>query len=209
MTLIKYQSSDIVPVALNIMSLSVVTFAEYGFKSALEGELKELKSLVGTEITDGSIFELLDGLEDEISRFVIRSIITIDDYITTFRLMHNIDLEELFEDQRIRTLSDDLYTVLFAYADGLVEKNLRMAMEELPLTVANALFYLCRLFLHGEINSSHVLENGLHGKGRNEFDFMNMSDNNVAVLHDLATDMLRLHEEICLIYTNGSDNSLP
>ncbi|WP_442591167.1 hypothetical protein ACSBL2_08035 [Pedobacter sp. AW31-3R] len=209
MAIVKYSASDLIPITLNILSLSVMTFAEYGFKSALEGELKDIKPLVGTEITDGSAFELLDGLEDEVSKFVIRAIIKIDDYITTFRLMHNIDLEELFEDKRIQMLADDIYFDLFSHAEALAKVNIRGAMEELPLTVANAFFYLCKMMIHQEMDTDSYMEKGLHVNGWKEFEFLDTSDRNVAVLYDLVNEMLILHEEIGNIYANMDKNSLP
>ena len=209
MAVVKYSEKDIIPITLSVMSLSVMTFAEYGFKSALEGELRDLKPLVGTEITDSSAFELLDGLEDDVSKFVIKSIIKIDDYITTFRVMYNVDLETLFEDKRIQKIADNLYDDLFHYAESLIVRDVRLALEELPLTVANAFFYLCKMMIHHEIDTKNVLEDGMHRNGLEEFEFLDTSNNNVALLYDLINEMLRLNEEICFIYSNGNNNSLP
>lgn len=208
MAIVKYATSDLIPITLNILSLSVMTFAEYGFKSALDGELKYLKPLIGTEITDSSAFELLDGLDDEVSRFVIRAIIKIDDYITTFRLMYNIDLEDLFEDKRVQALADDIYFDLFSFAEGLSRKNMRKAMEELPFTAANAFFYLCRMMIHHEIDVENYMEKGLHQQGWQEFEFLDTSNRDVAILHDLAHEMLKLQEEIINIYTDMDNGAL-
>lgn len=211
MAIVKYSESDLIPITFNIMSLSVMTFAEYGFKSALDAELKDLKPLVGTEITDGSAFELLDGLEDDVSKFVIRAIIKIDDYITTFRLMYNVDLEELFEDKRIQELADDIYFDVFESVEELAKDNIRLAMEELPLTVANAFFCLCKMIIYREIDVEDYIDTShhLHLHEMQEFEFLDTSNRNVAILYDLTNEMLKLHEEITSIYTKMDDNSLP
>lgn len=207
MALVKYAAADVIPISLHIMSLSVMTFAEYGFQAALEGELKDLKPLVGTEITDSSALELLGELEDEVSKFVIRAIVKIDDYITTFRLMHNVDLEEIFEDRRILHLADDLYDPLFAHVEELIKEDTRLALQELPFTVANAFFYLCKLIMHLEIDADKCRENGLHSNGAQEFEFLDTSNRNVALLHDLSNEILVMQEEIRTIYTHMDHNS--
>lgn len=207
MALTKYAKEDIIPIVIHILSFSTVKFAEYGYKAIVENEMPNLASLDEEDVTPGMYFEVLDASDDEISKAMSQCIDHIDATINTFCIMFAIDLEELYADERIHEVASQIYSDLYYYADGLVEDNISSAIMELPFTAANAFFYLCRLLLHGQIDAELSMDEGFYGTGWEEFEFLDTSDNKVALMYDLVQEILKLNIIISDLYADRSGDS--
>jgi len=202
MAIVKYAKEDIIPVIIHVLSFTTVKFAEYGYKSLMEREMPELLALEEDDVDPSMHFMVLLASEDEISKAINECIACIDATIDTFRIMYGFDLEELYGDERIHQLADQLYFDLYFYADGIIEDNISYAVMELPFTAANAFFFLCKLILHQELDAEMSMDNGFYGTGWKEFEFLDTSDNNVAVVHDLIQEILRMNIKISDIYSD-------
>lgn len=202
MAVTKYAQEDIIPIVIHILSFSTVKFAEYGYKAVVENELPELISLDDDDVTPIMYFEVLEVSDDEISKAIKLCIEYIDNTINIFCIMFAIDLEEMYADERIHELASQIYSDLYYYADGLVEDNISSAVMELPFTAANAFFFLCRLIIHQEINAEMSMDEGFYGTGWEEFEFLDTSDNKVAVMHNLIQEILKMNIVISDIYAN-------
>jgi hypothetical protein len=200
MAVTKYAEEDIIPIVLHILSFSTVKFAEYGYKAVIENEMPSLIVLEDDDVTPIMYFEILEASEDEISVAITKCIDKIDETINTFCIMYAIDLEEMFADERIHELASQIYSDLYYYADGIIEDSVSMAVMELPFTAANAFFFLCRLVLHGEIDAESSMDEGFYGTGWEEFEFLDTSENTVAIIHDLVSEILKMNIEIYDIY---------
>ena len=198
----RYAREDIIPIVIHILSFSTVKFAEYGYKSVLEKDMPELLAMDEDDVDVSTYFQLLQASDDDISRAINKCIALIDHTIDTFRIMYAIDLEELYTDDRIHELANQIYADLYYYADGLIEDSISTAVMELPFTAANAFFFLCRLIIHHEIDAEQSMDEGFYGTGWEEFEFMDTSDNNVAVVYDLIQEILKMNIEISDIYEN-------
>lgn len=205
MAVTKYAQEDIIPIVIHILSFSTVKFAEYGYKEIIENEMPELTTLDDDDITPIMYFEVIEASDDEISTAIKKCIEHIDATINTFCIMFAIDLEEMYTDERIHELASQIYSDLFYYADGLVEDNISSAIMELPFTAANAFFFLCRLIIHQEINAEMSMDEGFYGTGWEEFEFLDTSDNKVAVMHNLIQEILKMNIVISDIYANRAD----
>ena len=208
MALIRYAEEDIIPIVIHILSFSTVKFAEYGYKSVLEREMPELLTLTDEEADVALYFEIIEASDDGISNAINKCIEYIDTTIDTFRIMYAIDLEELYTDERIHELANQMYSDLYYYADGLIENNITSAVMELPFTAANAFFFLCRLIIYKEIDAELSMDKGFYGTGWEEFEFLDTSDNRVAIIYDLIQQILKMNIEIHNIYTEGSQEPL-
>ena len=202
MAVTKYAKEDIIPLVIHILSFSTVKFAEYGYKAILESELPDLLGMDEDDVTADLHFQLLDAAEDDISVAINKCIAYIDATIDTFRIMYAIDLEELYTDERLHEIASQIYSDLYFYADGLIDDNISSAVMELPFTAANAFFFLCRLLIHEEIDAEMSMDEGFYGTGWEEFEFLDTSDNNVAVVYDLVQQILKMNIEISDIYSN-------
>jgi hypothetical protein len=202
MAVIRYAKEDIIPIVIHILSFSTVKFAEYGYKSVVEKDMPELLALEEDDVEVSMYFQLLLASDDDVSRAINKCIALIDHTIDTFRIMYAIDLEELYTDDRIHEMANQIYADLYYYADGLIDDNISAAVMELPFTAANAFFFLCRLIIHHEIDAEQSMDNGFYGTGWKEFEFMDTSDNNVAVVYDLIQEILKMNIEISDIYAN-------
>lgn len=202
MAVTKYAKEDIIPVVIHILSFSTVKFAEYGYKSVIEKDMPELLALGEDEVDVSMYFQVLLASDDDVSRAINKCIALIDQTIDTFRIMYAIDLEELYTDDRIHEMANQIYADLYYYADGLIDDNISAAVMELPFTAANAFFFLCRLIIHHEIDAEQSMDQGFYGTGWEEFEFMDTSDNNVAVVYDLIQEILKMNIEISDIYAN-------
>jgi hypothetical protein len=202
MAVMRYAREDIIPIVIHILSFSTVKFAEYGYKSVLEKDMPELLALAEDDVDVSIYFEVLLASDDDISKAINKCIALIDQTIDTFRIMYAIDLEELYRDDRIYELANQLYADLYYYADGLIEDSISTAVMELPFTAANAFFFLCRLIIHHEIDAEQSMDNGFYGSGWEEFEFMDTSDNNAAVVYDLIQEILKMNIEISDIYAS-------
>ncbi|WP_158795572.1 hypothetical protein [Pedobacter sp. L105] len=202
MAVTKYAKEDIIPLVIHILSFSTVKFAEYGYKAILESELPDLLGMDEDDVTADLHFQLLDAAEDDISIAINKCIAYIDATIDTFRIMYAIDLEELYTDERLHEIASQIYSDLYYYADGLIDDNISSAIMELPFTAANAFFFLCRLIIHQEIDAEMSMDEGFYGTGWEEFEFLDTSDNNVAVVYDLVQHILKMNIEISDIYSN-------
>jgi hypothetical protein len=202
MAVIRYAKEDIIPIVIHILSFSTVKFAEYGYKSVVEKDMPELLALEEDDVEVSMYFQLLLASDDDVSRAINKCIALIDHTIDTFRIMYAIDLEELYTDDRIHEMANQIYADLYYYADGLIDDNISAAVMELPFTAANAFFFLCRLIIHHEIDAELSMDNGFYGTGWKEFEFMDTSDNNVAVVYDLIQEILKMNIEISDIYAN-------
>jgi len=210
MAVTKYAKEDIIPIVIHILSFSTVKFAEYGYKAIIENEMPELASLEDEDVTPDMYFQVLEASDDKISKAINQCIDHIDATINTYCIMYTIDLEELYCDERIHELASQIYSDLYYYADGLVEDNISSAVTELPFTAANAFFYLCRLLIHGEINAELSMDEGFYGTGWEEFEFLDTSDNKVALMYDLVQEILKLNIIINDLYADrtGGDSGL-
>ncbi|MCX2481433.1 hypothetical protein OQY15_20205 [Pedobacter sp. MC2016-15] len=202
MAVTKYAKEDIIPIVIHILSFSTVKFAEYGYKSVLEKDMPELLSMEEDDFDVSLYFQLLLASDDDVSRAINKCIALIDQAIDTFRIMYAIDLEELYTDERIHELANQIYADLYYYADGLIEDNISSAVMELPFTAANAFFFLCKLIINQEIDAEQSMDEGFYGTGWEEFEFMDTSDNNVAVLYDLIQEILKMNIEISDIFAS-------
>ena len=206
MALVKYDAEDIVPIVIHILSFSTVKFAEYGYKELMHQEMPDLLALDENDVTPDMHFMLLNAAEDDISQAINQCIEYIDATIDTFRIMYAIDLEELYSDERIHSTASEIYADLYYYADGLIEDDISAALRELPFTTANAFFFLCRLLQKHEIDTEMSLDEGFYGTGWEEFDFLEPSDNNVALVYELAKQILKMNIEISDLYDKKLDD---
>jgi hypothetical protein len=206
MAVTRYAKEDIIPIVIHILSFSTVKFAEYGYKSVLEQEMPELLSLDEDDVDASMYFQLLQASDDDISKAINKCIALIDATIDTFRIMYALDLEELYADDRIQEKANLIYSDLYYYADGLIDDSISAAVMELPFTAANAFFFLCRLIIHQEIDAELSMDDGFYGTGWEEFEFMDTSDNNVAVVYDLIQEILKMNIEISDIYAGRSSS---
>jgi hypothetical protein len=206
MAVTRYAKEDIIPIVIHILSFSTVKFAEYGYKALMEKEMPELLSLDEEDVDPGMHFQVLYASEDEVSKAINKCIGLIDGAIDTFRIMYAIDLEELYTDERIRELANVMYSDLYYYADGIIDDNISSAVMELPFTAANAFFFLCRLIIHQELDAEMSMDEGFYGTGWEEFEFLDTSDNNVAVVYDLTREILKMNIEISDIYAGGNNS---
>jgi hypothetical protein len=204
MAVTRYAEEDIIPIVIHILSFSTVKFAEYGYKSVLEREMPELLALEENDVDVSMYFQVLLASEDDISKAINKCIAFIDATIDTFRIMYAIDLEELYTNDRIHELANQIYSDLYYYADGLIDDSISAAVMELPFTAANAFFFLCRLIIHHEIDAELSMDEGFYGTGWEEFEFMDTSDNKVAVVYDLIQQILKMNIEISDIYAGES-----
>lgn len=202
MAVTKYAQEDIIPIVIHILSFSTVKFAEYGYKAILENELPDLLAMDEDDVSPDLHFQLLDAADDEISKAINKCIACIDATIDTFRIMYAIDLEELYNDERLHGIASQIYSDLYFYADGLIDDHISSAVMELPFTAANAFFFLCRLIIHQEIDAEMSMDEGFYGTGWEEFEFLDTSDNNVAVVYDLVQEILKMNIEISDIYSD-------
>lgn len=208
MAVTKYAEQDIIPIVIHILSFTTVKFAEYGYKAVIENEMPDLADLDEDDITPLMYFEVLEASDDEVSMAIGKCIDFIDATINTFCIMFSIDLEETFADERIHETASQIYAELYHYADGLVEDNISSAVMELPFTAANAFFFLCKLLMHQEIDTEKVMDEGFYGTGWEAFEFLEISDNKVALMHDLISEILKMNIVISDIYGNRTDNGM-
>jgi len=202
MAVTKYAQEDIIPIVIHILSFSTVKFAEYGYKAILEKDMPELLDLDEDDVSADVYFQLLDAAEDDISKAINKCIAHIDATIDTFRIMYALDLDELYTEERVHGIASEIYSDLYFYADGLIDDDISAAVMELPFTAANAFFYLCRLIIHHEIDAELSMDEGFYGTGWEEFEFLDTSDNNVAVVYDLVEQILKMNIEISDIYSS-------
>jgi len=208
MAITKYASADIIPIVIHILSFSTMKFAEYGYRSIVENEVTNLKGLDEGDITPVMYFELLEASEDEISKAIQESIAHIDATVDTFCLLYGIDLDELYADERIHELACSLYFDLCDYTEGMIDEDIEEAITELPFATANAFFFLCKLLIDEEIDHDFLMEDGLLGKGLQELEFMDTSNNNVAVLYDLVRQIMQMNLQISEIYLSRDNRNL-
>lgn len=206
MSLTKFAPEDIIPVVIHVLSFSAVKFAEYGYLSIVENEIPDLKGMEEEDIDPALYFELLAASDEEISKALLKCIEYIDEAINTLRIMYAIDLDELYSDERIHVIADDLYADLYFHADYIIDQDVSAAIMELPFTAANTFFYLCKLILNGEVDVELALDEGLHGTGLEEFEFMDTSNPNVGIIHNLADQVLIINKEIFNIYVKKDED---
>ena len=208
MAITKYNQEDIIPIVIHVLSFSTMKFAEYGYRSIVENEVTHLKGLDESDITPVMYFELLEASEDEISVAIRESIAHIDATVDTFCLLFGIDLDILYADERIHELACSLYFDLCDYTEGVIEDDIEEAITELPFATANAFFFLCKLIIDEEIDHDFLMEDGLLGKGLQELEFMDTSNNNVAILHDLVRQIMQMNLQISDIYIGRNSRTL-
>ncbi|HEY0175041.1 MAG TPA: hypothetical protein VGC08_01605 [Pedobacter sp.] len=200
----RYAEEDIIPIVIHILSFSTVKFAAYGYKALMEKEMPELLVLDEDDVDPEMHFQVLNVSEDEVSKAINQCIELIDATIDTFRIMYALDMVTLYTDERIHELANDLYHDLYSYAEGLIDDDISSAVMELPFTTANAFFFLCRLIIHHEIDAEQSMDEGFYGKGWKEYEFLDTSDNNVAVLYSLTEEILKMNILITEIYAGRS-----
>lgn len=205
MAVTKYDQEDILPIVIHVLSFSTMKFAEYGYRSIVENEVTPLKGLDESDVTPVMYFELLEASDDAISIAIRDCIAHIDAAVDTFCLLHGIDLDELYSDERIHELACTLYYELCDYAEGVIDNDVEEAITELPFATANAFFFLCKLVMEQEVDHDFLMENGLYGKGAHELEFMDTSNPNVAILHDLVLEIKKMNLEISEIYSNRAN----
>ena len=207
MALKKYAEEDIIPIVINVLSFTAVKFAEYGFKALMQEDMPEILEMADDDVGALMYFQVLDVAEDNVSQAINKCISLIDRTIDTFRIMDAIELEEMYADDRIGEMANEIYADLYFYADGIIEDNIQSAVMELPFTAGNALFFLCKLILHRELDAELAMDEGFYGTGWEEFEFLDTSDNRVAVVYDLAEEILKMNIEISDIYSGKMRNN--
>ena len=197
MAIIKYDQEDIIPIVITVLNFCNVDLASYGYRFVIENELPHLKDLINDEVDISLYFQLLETSDHGIPKNVLKGNNLIFDAIDILQIIHGIDLTDLFSDERIRDLSEDLYDNLNGYAFNLNKGN------DLPLIIStsfydasNAFYFLCQLMLHQELDYDRFEKDGLMGAGLEKVHLIDTSNGNVSIVFDLIEKMWEFQEII-------------
>jgi hypothetical protein len=138
MASIKIETEDVMPVVVTVLNYMSTDLTTCMFKIALDNQLSDLKGLVDPEYMDQSMTDLASKLDDPLSLIINEFTGDLMLLYARLAMVHAIDLEETFCDERLTDLAGDLYGCRHFYTDGMTERNradLEVFIYSLPVVV--------------------------------------------------------------------------
>lgn len=161
MAVIKYKSEDVIPIVASVLSVAMVSFVNYVFKIALEGEFADLKGLVSIDEYDECNSELLSQLDDELTVSLAPCLQDFQDCLESFTNIYALSLEDIFTDERITAMADDIFLSL-CYDTIEPNKDRKDAILSLMwffYAILGVLELLCILIEKEELDLESIEEN--------------------------------------------------
>lgn len=198
MAIIKYDQADIIPIVITVLNFCNVDLASYGYRFVIENELPNLKDFVEEEINPVLYFEIMEASDHGIPKNMLKGNELIFEALKTLTIMHDIDLVDLlFNNERIRELSGDLYENLDHYADISIEDgDLVFGISMSFYDISNVCYFLCQLMLYQELDYDSFEKDGLMGTGSEKVGSLDTSNSSVSIVYDLIEKMQEFQDII-------------
>ena len=153
MALIQCAKADLMLVVIVMLRLIEEDYIRWAMKMAIDHEFQDLKGLINVNHIDASDVELLNSSGDKkigiILAYATKLQVTADSYTNLFL----IDKNELYTDQRIIDLAEDIYfSVIY---DNEIHEGLEEDFNSYLYEAMQILYYLCQLVIVGEPNPDH------------------------------------------------------
>lgn len=118
MAKVKYETADILPMVIMVLTYTMSDFIMSAYKVALDNQFIDLAEMVDSEEMDQQVIDLVQGLDDPLSLLVQEVVDSISDYNNHICMLHGIDHPELCINERIRDLAGEFYAALSLYCPG-------------------------------------------------------------------------------------------
>jgi hypothetical protein len=181
----------------HVLSFIINDLMKYGYRVAFEKDMSDLKGLVPADSLAPEDFELLELVDDEVVRVLLKSIDKVADCYRHFFIINNMDEFDVMEDTFYNEQATDNYNW---YMIDWQNQDYKEVVQNLTMVYMN-IYQL--LFLTGYQISSDTVEipenfhMEIHSFAHSSIaDEVNFKDKNVSLLSDLELGLMKDLEEI-------------
>ncbi len=190
----------------HVLSFVINELCKNAFLVAYEKDLSDLKGLVPADAIDPDDWELLDSVDDEVVKIILKSVDRVVDCVKTYYMINNLDEMEIMENEEYNQLASDSH---YAYIMDWESKS----YKDLLINLNTVYFCITRYLYHTTIQL-RLDEPDIPEELYDEFmEIYNASfeqnlvsdDKNISLLYDLILDLSRDLVEIDKFYWEGEE----
>ncbi|SEA41403.1 hypothetical protein [Pedobacter hartonius] len=148
-----YESKDIMPMVLSVLTIAVFNLTHVAFKVAIEKEFPDIKGLISTDILDKPALEMLETMpENEWSKLISECIHSIENSITTLAFYYDQDWHQEFKKTKPIDMSIDFLKKIGFYRNDDEFENHWDELENITRFCSYVFYLLCKIILSGRID---------------------------------------------------------
>lgn len=141
--------ATIIGIIPHVLSFIACELCKYGFLLAYERGLSDLKDLIEPDSISEADIDLLDTVDDDVVRYIVKSIDSTLSCMKTFMLINNLDEFEVMEDDEFNQLASNIYHI---YMIDWENKNYEQTLANL-----HTVYFCLQIFIYHTIKM--IVEN--------------------------------------------------
>lgn len=175
----------------HVLSFIVSEFCKYGFLLAYEKDLSDLKGLIEPDSIAAEDFELLDAVDDEVVKLLLRSIDKVINCSKTFFLINNLDELEVMENEEYNQLASDNYYIYIIEWENKDYDDVLVNLNAVYFTISRLLYHTATQLRTGQIELPDEFYDDEFLDKYTELlnQSLQANDKNVDLLYDLIADL--------------------
>jgi hypothetical protein len=148
-----YESKDIMPMVLSVLTIAVFNLTHVAFKVAIEKEFPDINGLISTDILDKPALDMLETMpEKEWSKLISGCIHSIENSVTTLAFYYDQDWHTEFRKTKPVDISIDFLKKIGFYRPDDEFKNHWDELENITRFCSYVFYLLCKIILFGRID---------------------------------------------------------
>jgi len=148
-----YESKDIMPMVLSVLTIAVFNLTHVAFKVAIEKEFPDIKGLISTDILDQPALEMLETMpENEWSKLISECIHSIENSMTALAFYYDQDWHLEFRKTKPIDMSIDFLKKIGFYRNGDEFENHWDELENITRFCSYVFYLLCKVIVSGRID---------------------------------------------------------
>lgn len=174
----------------HILSFVINELCKNGFLIAFEKDLSDLKGLIEPDSLSSDDFELLDSVDDDVVRILLKSIDRVVKCSKTYFLINNLDELEVMENEEYNVLaSESSYTYIIDW-ESLSYQDVLENLNAVYFSISQLLYYTtCQIRLNEIEPPNEVNDEFLDRYSDLLGEKLYSEDKNISLIYDLIVDL--------------------
>lgn len=181
----------------HILSFVINELCKYGFLIAYENDLADLKGLVSAESISPDDFELLESVDDEVVKILLKSVDKVISCSHTYHMINNLDELEVIENDVYNIEASNSFFIYIIDWESKSYQDLLYNLNAVYFSISQLLYHTaCQLRLNELELPDSIYDEFLDKYTELLGGELEYEDKNVTLLHDLIID---LNKDLCEI----------
>lgn len=174
----------------HLLSFIACELCKYGFMLAHERGLSDLKGLIEPDSVSEADIDLLEVLDDEVIKVLVKSIDKTLTCMKTFMIINNLDEFEVMDNEAYNQIASNIYHLYIIDWDNKDYDQIVVNLNAMYFSIQLLIYHGTQLIFHGDTDIPFI-------EYEKFFDILSSifsaegsdSDKNIAILNDLIIDL--------------------